>query len=249
MLKKIYILGLLLLVIPCLGLSASLKVISDVTIKPDPVIISTTYHGINLKVKGKLLADTELIIKVIGQRKDTHFKRKGKVWNVLWMNTGDVFFKNLPDLYLVYGGNVKKSLLKRIGFEMLKKEIQIEPVKDRDFLFRELLKLKQKEKLYAIKENAIGYKKIGNGIRAFSCNINLPPKLKPGSYTVELLGIKQGKIVERHTHVFKAQLSGLPKLISFFAFQHSTLYGIAAVLIAVIAGLIIGSIFKGGGGH
>ncbi len=247
--KKIYIVAVLILVELVWVLSASSTMIRNISIKPNPVIISATYHGTSLNVEGKLLKDMELIIKVIGQKKDTVFKRKGKVWGLLWMNTEDVVFKNLPGLYLVYAGNVKSPLLNKIGFDMLKTQVQVEPARDRDFLFRELLKLKQKEGLYAIKEKVISYKDVGDNIKAFSCRVSLPSKLKPGLYTVEILGIKENKIVERHTYELKAQLKGLPKLISFFAFQHGTIYGIAAVLIAIAAGLIIGSIFKGGGGH
>jgi hypothetical protein len=38
-------------------------------------------------------------------------------------------------------------------------------------------------------------------------------------------------------------------MIATLAYQHGAIYGILAVVIAVVTGFAIGFIFKGGGGH
>jgi len=42
---------------------------------------------------------------------------------------------------------------------------------------------------------------------------------------------------------------GLPALSATLAYEHGLLYGILAVVIAIVTGLVIGYLFKGGGGH
>ncbi|MBW2022615.1 MAG: TIGR02186 family protein, partial [Deltaproteobacteria bacterium] len=59
-----------------------------------------------------------------------------------------------------------------------------------------------------------------------------------------------GKVIASAKEILKAEEKGLPNLVASLAFQHSTTYGVLATVIAIIAGLIMGIIFKGGkGGH
>ena len=219
------------------------------SINPNPVVIGAMYNGVKVHVKGEIPADADLIIKVIGGEKDTHFKKKGKVWGILWMNTDDVVFTNLPSLYLVYAGNFGSSVIREFGFNSLKKKIRIKThSQDKRFLFNELLKLKKKEGLYSIKKGSIRYKRLGHK-KEFSCDIILPPKLLPGRYKLNFIAIKDGKILQDSTSFLRVKLSGLPKLISYLAFQHATIYGIISTLIAIVAGLFIGIIFKSSGAH
>jgi uncharacterized protein (TIGR02186 family) len=239
----VFIIGLF-----CISDTNTFAYIKVKSIIPSSAIIGTTYNGVKINIKGEISKNEELIIKVIGHKRDTHFKKKGKIWGILWMNIDDVVFTDLPSLYLVYTGDIPESMIKKMGFASLRKEIKItSSFNDKNFLFNELIKLKRKEGLYCVRKDAIKYKKLDSK-KEFDCSVFLPAKLLPGTYQIKFIAIKNGKIAENITLPLQARLEGLPKLISYLAFQHSTIYGIMAVLIAIIAGLIMGIIFKGGKG-
>ena len=220
-------------------------------LEPNVVIIGASYNGADVKVSGKIPADSEAVVYVTGQRKDTEFKKKGKALGLLWMNMGTVVFHNVPNLYLVYtGSGVDKENL-TVGFEAVKEQIDITPSsEDKDFLFNEFIKLKTKEGLYSITPDALQYEKGSGTQKAFTCTIRMPSKLVPGTYEVHVVAIGSGKVVAEDKQVLKAIEKGLPNLVASLAYRHSTTYGILATVIAIIAGLIMGVIFKGGkGGH
>ena len=44
-------------------------------------------------------------------------------------------------------------------------------------------------------------------------------------------------------------LVGFPALLASLAYQHGAVYGVLAVVIAIVTGFAMGFLFKGGGGH
>ncbi len=218
---------------------------------PKIIAIGATYHGATLNVEGYVPEGTQAIINVIGKRSDVTFKKKGKALGVLWMNLGTVVFHNVPNLYLVYTGDMSASSNLPVGFKSIKEQITITPdSEDKDFLFNEFIKLKTKSGLYSINRGIIKYKKTSRGMRAFSCKVSLPAALVPGIYKLRLFAVNGNQISGTLTHSLKVIEKGIPSMVADLAYRHSTLYGIIASLMAIIAGLIMGILFKGGkGGH
>jgi hypothetical protein len=60
--------------------------------------------------------------------------------------------------------------------------------------------------------------------------------------------VQNGTIVASYDHSLTVALESFPKILSMLAFDHGAIYGILATLIAVVAGLITGVLFKGGKG-
>jgi hypothetical protein len=135
------------------------------------------------------------------------------------------------------------------GYQALVDDIAIEPeTADKAFVFAEYVKLMEKAGVYAINNDAINYTPADNGRKVYALSMNIPPKMNAGDYTVRALAVRQGKVIDQAEQKLHVQLTGLPKFIARLAFGHSLLFGIMAVVIAVAAGLIIGMLFKGGGG-
>jgi len=220
-------------------------------LEPNVVIIGATYNGARINVSGEIPVNSKAVVYVTGDRKDTEFKKKGKALGLLWMNLGTVVFHNVPNLYLIFTDSDAHIESLPVGFQSLKKETSITPAaEDKDFLFREFLKLKTKEGLYRITKGTVIYDKKTGQRKNFSCTVTLPSKLVPGHYEVHVVAVSSGKIVASSKEVLRAEEKGLPNLVATLAFRHSTTYGILATVIAIIAGLIMGIIFKGGkGGH
>jgi len=251
MLKKIIIMfGLILLNLNLSHAYAFLHV-------PKTIEIGTTFNGATLHISGEVPTGDNVIVEILGTDKQEAFKLKGKVWGIFWMTVGHYEIKGLPSLYLVY---LPKSLshlsndkLKNLnfGFEEVYSRFQIEPEpKDKRFIFNEFLKLKQKEKLYGIVHDSVTYSNITSQKKKYHAEVMLPPKIMPGIYTIKIYKVSpQFKIDGVDTDNFKVKLVGFPAFISKMAFEHSLWYGILAVIIAIMAGVLMSALFKGGGAH
>jgi len=215
--------------------------------------ISTFYNGTTLEVTGSLPADAEVVLQVSGPRHDVHLKEKGKVAGFLWMNKTDVSLENTPAVYMVYTpeGSKEKFLNPElgVGYKALVKDIAISPEsEDKAFIFGEYVKLMEKSGVYAINEGSVTYGEPNDGVKGFSVTLTIPSKMSAGDYTVEAIAVKDGAVFSRVVEKLTLELSGLPKMIASLAFGKPLMFGFMAVFIALATGLIIGVIFRGGGG-
>ncbi len=229
--------------------------------------ISTFYNGTTLKASGTLPADEDVLLHVIGAKKNVALKVKGKVAGLLWMNKTDVELENTPTVYMVYTpekvGNdlllsqlegdakalVKDVAMLGVGYKAVVKDIAIKPASaDKKFVFGEYVKLMEKAGVYGVHNGAVEYGPVKEGKKQYSVTLTIPPKMNAGKYLVEAITLKDGKPVGRAGQKITIALSGLPKVIASLSYEHSLLFGIMAVAIAVATGLLIGVLFKGGGG-
>ena len=214
---------------------------------PEHLTIGTTYDGTSLAVSGTVPAGCEAVIRIMGEHKDTHFKKKGKALGFLWMNLGSVELHNVPNLFLIgtdsktyaSGGDTWKQL--NLGFNSVKGQTD-------QVLFDEYLKLVSQEGLYKIQENIIKYSDAGNGLRNFSATMKLPSSLKKGSYTIEVAAVRGTQVLGRASNTINAELDGFPAILASIAFGHEIAYGVSAVVIAILAGLLMTLLFQDKGG-
>ncbi len=238
-----------------LALLASSCLAADISIKLEPTVIhiSTFYNGSSVKLSGTIPAKAEAFIRLSGLDREIHLKKKGKVAGILWMNTGDVVFKDVPDTYMLLTSSGLKDEIdspkSTLGFAALERQITIEPAdNNKNFLFKEFVKLQRKNHVYLTDDNAVQYSTAANGMRTFAAVATIPPKMKPGTYTIEVFALENGTVIGTATKTLTLEETGFPKQLANLAFNHSLLYGIMAVLVALVAGLITGVLFKGKGG-
>jgi hypothetical protein len=225
----------------------------DLQLASDTIDISTFYNGTTLEVSGTAPADTDVVLEVSGAKKDVHLKEKGKVLGILWMNKTDVSLENAPANYMVYTPDKPVDALLNpetsIGYQSLVKDIVINPAtEDKAFIFGEYVKLMEKSGVYAIYQGRVKYGPAKGGTRTFAATLVVPPKMSTGTYQVRGFALRNGTVVDRAGRDLTVRLQGFPAMIYSLAYDHSLLFGIMAVVIAIGAGLGIGALFKGGGG-
>ncbi len=246
----------------CLPKSACSTVSVRVKHEPNLIAISAFFNGTQLTVSGKIAAENEVAIIVKGTQEELTLKKKGKALGLLWMNMGDVHFKKVPNLYILYSSKGMMELAASdaiaseqlgIGFESLKKEMEIEaPQAKRNYLAQEFLKLKKNQGLYAFHPGEISFGQKSGTDKSFKAAVWIPPRIPTGEYQVQVMEIHNGMIVGNAIDQLKVEEQGIPAMISSLAFKHSLFYGFLAVLIAVAAGLVMDFFFgtgKGGGAH
>jgi len=218
----------------------------DVKLMPNLITIGATYNGATATVTGTVPSDSEVVIEVEGAKTETTLLKKEHVFGLLWMNSGTITLGGLPGIYMLYlPEKINESLSGfDIGFAALKQQATVIPEDaTRAEKLDEFFKLKKKEKLYAVHEKAVRYHTEA-GSKSFTCKILLPSAIHVGTYTVKTSVIRNGKLDQTVSTPLEVEEVGLPALIRSLAFNHAILYGILATLIAILAGLLTGFIFK-----
>jgi uncharacterized protein (TIGR02186 family) len=231
--------------------------VASITVEPRTIDIGALYDGITLTVTGSIPADSEAIVRFIGDTCDLHMKEKGKVGGIMWMNLDSITFKGAPNVCLVSSavdlkrleaeGSVSIRVLRLSGLEK-SVEVEASGAGHKNF-FEELLKLKEKEGLYREMFGNVSYENSSEGQKKFTADVPLPSRLTPGGYVVKLDAVKKGEVIARAEQPVKVNLVGFPAFLSALAYDHSALYGVFATIVALLAGLGIGLLFQSRGSH
>lgn len=226
--------------------------------EPNLITIGTFFNGIQLTVSGNVAVENDVVVIVSGKQEELTLKKKGRALGLLWMNIGDVHVKKVPNVYILYSSKGGMEMAAPdsktweklgIGFEYLKKEMEIEaPQAERDTLADEFLKLKQNQGLYASHPGEISFEQKNEKEKSFTASVWIPPQISPGEYQVQVIEIHNNHIIDNSMDRLKVKEEGIPSILSSLAFNHSLLYGFLAVLIAVVAGLAMDLFFGAGKG-
>ena len=221
------------------------------SIEPSEISISAFYNGSSIKATGTVPEGADVIVRITGEGEEVHLKKKGKVGGLLWMNTGKISFKNVPAVFMVYTTPELAKAVNAInlGYLSVKDKVEMEPEKEaKEVLFKEFAKLKEEEGVYVIDSESLHYMGTADGSRQFEINIAVPPKMKPGHYSVEAYAVANGNVMDKTETALTITMIGFPAWIAGLAFGHALLHGIMAVIVALVAGLAMGLLFRGGGG-
>lgn len=251
MIKKLFILMFAGLICMAGLLSGAAADDIQMTVTPDQILKGATFNGRLVEVTGTLPADASVIIRVTGQLEHRKLKKKGRALGILWMNQGAVEIADVPSVFLFYppedGEGTEPAA--GLGLNAVRDGARIESEgEDTAALFDEFVKLKQKTGLYGTFPGFVEYGMPSGGEKTFRCTVSMPSALPTGIYQLEAVAVKNDVVVSRTSLEMEAMETGMPAFISRLAFDHGTLYGVLAVLIAVMAGLLTGILFKGGKG-
>jgi uncharacterized protein (TIGR02186 family) len=243
------------------GSPAAAQEVLQAAISPRTIAIDAIYNGSDLLVSGRLPADCEAVVRIMGERGDLHLKKKGKVGGLLWMNLDTITVQNVPAVFRLYtakdfaeliGPPSDSSAVRKLGLAFLQEETGIvADSSDHVALFKEFLKLKESEGLYSTTKGLLAYPENRGGEKTFEVKAPIPAHFPPGKYQVEVYAVKAGEVRAQANQPLEVKMVGLPALLASFAFQNGALYGLFAVVVALLAGLVIGVVFSGskGGSH
>jgi uncharacterized protein (TIGR02186 family) len=228
---------------------------SRVTVSPDKIQIGLFYGGQQVSVRAAVPEAEGVVVRVSGSTIDVKLKKKGRKAGILWMNVGEVEFRSVPSLMIVRSSSRLDLLASLqsleslgIGYEALESKIVEPGDPEEKRLFGEMVRLKERERLFSTKEGGIKFTPLGHGFQEASVSFFLPPKVTPGNYAVEVFAFKGGRGELLGRGSFEVDFSHSTEYISRMAKEHGLLYGCLAAIIAVLAGLLTGFIFGGKGG-
>jgi len=229
-----------------------------VEVAPGIVPIDFFYHGKKLAITGSSAIDDDLIVKISSPATDIAMKYKDKVGGLFWMKKGSYEFKDVPSVYLLHTSAALDRILSPeqqqkhlLGFKALTAHATVEDSDgnevDKKWL-DQFIRFKEAEKVYNVQEGTV-VRQHGNDGNTFTLSLDWPFQARPGTYTVEVLAVRDGIVVDSSSSSFTVEQQGIIATLSGMAFNRSAIYGIMAIIIALVAGFAVGAIFKGGGSH
>lgn len=164
----------------------------------------------------------------------------------IWMNTRSLRFESVPGFYGVATTMPVKDLLDErnaaiyeigLPFLQLSPATAASPETTRAFQTG-LVDLRRRTGLYV--EQPHGVVVTDNVL--YRARVPIPSAVPVGNYQVEIYLIDKGRVLARGTAPVIVDKSGFERGVYVFAQEHSLLYGIAAVLLAVSLGWMAGFI-------
>lgn len=209
--------------------------------------ISTGFTGASVLLFGTTDGEGDVIVLVRSPNSSVVVRRKARVAGI-WVNSDELTFDDAPGFYQVAASAPIDELLppakarvNQIGVEniIFKPHEFLTPAEEQ--LFRDaLIRNKQRSGLYG---ERVGDVSIQGG-RLFRTRLELPANVPTGEYTVTVLLVDDKEIVSRSSTQLSVRKVGIEAKVTEFAFENSHLYGILAVLIALIAGWFAGFVFR-----
>ena len=224
------------------------------------IAVTATFSGVEIVVFGAVdnsrqpspesgLYDVVVVIE--GAPTPMIARRKSNVGG-LWLNTSSASFDGVPGFYAIASTRpldemAPKDILKHyeIGFEhvrmVLSKAAGAGPPVEELKKFREaVVRIKQRERLYQTDEYGVAF--IGRSL--FRATLDLPANAPVGPFETRVYLFRQGQFLSSYKSRLNLEREGFERLIHATAFQRPLVYGIATVLIAVMAGLLASSLFS-----
>ena len=213
------------------------------------VEITVGFEGAELLLFGAVEGKGDVVVLVHGPTEDLTVRRKDRV-GPIWMNRGEMSFAGVPAFYRVMStqtpsGWLPEAMRKRhqIGLDHLRlppRDGEPAAAAETKIFHDALIRRKQAVGHYS---DEIGVVKMLSQ-RLFRTDVTFPTNVPVGTYTVEVFLIADGKVVSAETIPLYISKSGALAEIFFFAQDHAAIYGILAIIFAVLAGLGANAVFR-----
>lgn len=220
-------------------------VITDVS--KNNIAITADFTGAEILFFGATEGDGKLVVVIQGPDQEISIRRKKRVAGI-WVNGEEIVFKRAPSFYHVIASESLDEWLplsvreaNQIGVEYL----AIDPVED----VNPAAAADYRAALIRNKQNLGHYSRVEGrlkilGGRLFRSELYLPSNVPTGTYTVKTFLVHNRKIVSTQVTPLTVDKSGIEEDIYRVAHEHGILYGLAAITIAVLAGLGGNALFR-----
>jgi uncharacterized protein (TIGR02186 family) len=240
-----WLLAIALLLAP-LSARADQPLLADLT--EHLIAITTGFTGTSVVLFGATDGPGDIIAIVRGPERDTIVWQKRHLAG-LWINGHSVIFANVPSYYSVFSNRPLDAILpaqaqslSQIGIANLRIDPRDPATRqDEAFAFRSAL-LQQQKAAHLFAEYPGGISFLGD--RLFRATLAFPADVPTGDYLVEVLLVRDGKVVSGQTTPLVIAETGLNADLNDFAMNNAALYGLGAVLVAALLGWLASLPFR-----
>ena len=241
--------GVVLLVVLVAGAASQLRPNGLVADLSDHLVaITTGFAGAEVLLFGAIEEPGDVVVVVRGPEEQVLMHRKSRLAGI-WVNTASITFESVPSFYAVAATRpldeiAASSVLLRnqIGLDHL--QIDLPRAKASENVAEEwraaLKRAKQRENLYSAELGRVVFL----GARLFRSDVFFPANVPTGTYQVQVYLIRDGAVVNAQTTPLIVSKIGLEAEIFDFAHNNSALYGVVAILVALVAGWLAHIAFR-----
>ncbi len=237
MIRRLLLSYFILFVLLCAPPVAAKPLVADLS--DTKIEITTSFSGTRLLLFGAINEPGDVVVVVRGPDVLEAVRKKQRVGGI-WVNGRARVFENAPGYYYVASskplGDIASAQTLRdysIGygsFELL-----------HDGEFRDaLIRLKEARELYVRRDASV--KVIDDSL--FRAELSFPSSVPTGPYRAEVHLFRNGRHINTYAKQLRVRKVGVEAAVFNFAHTHSALYGIIAVLIALVAGWTAGAVFR-----
>lgn len=222
----------------------------DVDLSRPDVQLDVSFEGSDLLLFGAKDQKGDVIVVVRGPERQTSMRLQQRVMGV-WVRTDEVIFDNAPSYYALASSRpvaevLPESVLKaeQIGTERLQLRVSAKPEgaspQTVQNFYDGLLRNMTKKHLYTAQSGEIEL----IGKQLFRTDLWFPATVQVGDYQVDTYLISNGRIENKKTTHLQVHKVGIEAQVYNFAHQHALIYGLLAVLIAVVSGWTANAVFR-----
>ncbi|GAB4226379.1 MAG: TIGR02186 family protein [Methyloligellaceae bacterium] len=218
------------------------------------IAIESNFTGARLVVFGSVLkrrgaredsARYDLVVVVRGPERPVVARQKSRILGI-WVNAKSREYQNVPGYYAVLSNRplweiAPPDILNKygIGFESILREHR-ELGDPRDPFRDAIIRINEKEGLFRRSEE--GARFVGKSL--FRATVDLPANVPIGEYWTDVFVFSKGKLVSENSTSLIIHKQGFERFVFTAAFDYPLLYGIAAVIIAMLSGLLASAVFR-----
>jgi len=215
------------------------------------VSITTGFAGADLLLFGAFDGKGDIAVVVTGPRRDETVWKKERVAGI-WLNGQSMTFIDVPSFYRVAATAALNDIATPDALDRLQTGVERIPLpvapgtarsaaSETIEAFRAaLVRNKQFEGLYGL---APAPATVVGG-RLFRASIHLPGNVPTGVYQVETHLFQNRRLIASRATSLTVERAGFGDAVYRFAFDHSALYGLVAILLALMAGWTASLLFR-----
>jgi uncharacterized protein (TIGR02186 family) len=219
------------------------------------ISIQSNFAGIEIVIFGSVdfsraLAPDEGkydVITVIRSPAEPFVVRRKEHVGGIWVNRASRTFTAVPGFYAVLSTRPVKAIttdmtLKSLGIGFANLDLGKADADDaKEAAFRSaLIRLKQEQNLFQDHDDGVSF--IGRSL--FRASVDLPVNVPIGRYTTNVYLFRDGKLISKNESTIEVSQVGFERVVYLLARQHPFIYGLVAVVIAVMVGLFGWIVFR-----
>ncbi|WP_193182190.1 TIGR02186 family protein [Nisaea sediminum] len=241
-------LAIIALALICSGSARAQDLIADLS--SHRVDITTGFTGADLLLFGSVDDTGDIVVTVTGPKENITVRRKDRVAGI-WMNTKSIQFTGAPNFYAVASSRPLEEIAppevlarQEIGANHLRLKVadgHDSRAREEVAEFRKaLIRRKKAQGLYAQTPGDVTV----IASKLFRTQVHFPATLATGIYTAVVYLIRDGRVVHAQTTPLVVEKVGIGAEVYTFAHTRSAIYGLAAIIIAVVAGWLAAAVFR-----
>jgi uncharacterized protein (TIGR02186 family) len=223
------------------------EVVSDISTRE--IAIKSNFAGIEILIFGSIdfsarpapetgIYDVVVVIRAPGQALVARGKQRVAG---IWVNGPGVTYPGVPGFYAVLSTRslwtiTSEETLRSLGIGIGSLDFGKSGKDDpKDPAFRSaVIDLKARQMLFQEDDDGVTF--IGRSL--FRASVDLPANVPIGRYTADVYLFRDGHVVSRNRSTLKVNKVGFERVVYLLAFKYPFVYGLVAILIAVVVGLI-----------